>query len=54
LEIRPTKLIKGQGLSKLLAEENYKALGVGFINECSGNQQDQFSDVDPQEEPTLA
>jgi hypothetical protein len=27
LEIRPTKLIKGQGLAKLLAEANGQALG---------------------------
>jgi hypothetical protein len=35
LEIRPTKSIKGQGLAKLLAEVNYKALGVDFANACS-------------------
>jgi hypothetical protein len=35
LEIRPTKLVKGQGLARLLAESNYKALGVNFINTCS-------------------
>jgi hypothetical protein len=35
LEIRPTKLVKGQGLAKLLAETNFKALGVNFINTCS-------------------
>jgi hypothetical protein len=28
LEIKPTKLIKGQGLAKLLAESNCKALGL--------------------------
>jgi hypothetical protein len=33
LEIKPTKLIKGQGLAKLLAESNCKALGINFINE---------------------
>jgi hypothetical protein len=54
LEIRPTKLIKGQGLDKLLAKENYKALGVSFINECSENQQNQLSDADPQAESPLA
>jgi hypothetical protein len=32
LEIKPTKLIKGQGLAKLLAESNCKALGISFIN----------------------
>jgi len=54
LEIRPTKLIKGQGLAKLLAEANCKALGVDFINACSENQQNQLSDVSPQTEPMLA
>ena len=39
LEIKPTKLIKGQGLAKLLAESNCNALGVIFINACSRNQQ---------------
>jgi hypothetical protein len=42
LEIKPTKLVKGQGLAKLLAESNYKASGVSFINACSGNQQAEF------------
>jgi hypothetical protein len=37
LEIKPTKLVKGQGLVKLLAKSNCKALGVSFINSCSGN-----------------
>jgi hypothetical protein len=39
VEINPTKLVKGQGLAKLLVESNCKALGVSFINACSGNQQ---------------
>jgi hypothetical protein len=30
LEIRPTKLVKGHGLAKLLAESNFSALGVNF------------------------
>jgi hypothetical protein len=33
LEIKPTKLIKGQGLAKLMAESNYKALEINLINE---------------------
>jgi hypothetical protein len=37
LEIRPTKLIKGQGLAKMLDEANCKALGVDFINACLEN-----------------
>jgi hypothetical protein len=43
LEIKPTKLIKGQGLAKLLAESNCKALGINFINE-----QAESSDKDSQ------
>jgi hypothetical protein len=38
LEIKPTKLIKGQGLDTLLVESNCKTLGVRFINECSESQ----------------
>ena len=38
LEIKPTKLVKGQGLAELLAESNCKALGVSFINACLENQ----------------
>jgi hypothetical protein len=48
LEIRPTKLIKGQGLAKLLAEANFQDLGVNFTNECSGIQQGQLNETDPQ------
>jgi hypothetical protein len=35
LEIKTTKIVKGQGLSKLLVESNYKSLGVKFINTFS-------------------
>jgi len=31
IEIKPTKLIKGQGLAKLMAESNCRALYVNFI-----------------------
>jgi ribonuclease HI len=54
LEIRPTKLIKGQGLAKLLAEANCQALGISFINECSGIQQGQVSNIEHRREPPLA
>jgi hypothetical protein len=43
LEINPTKLVKGKGLAKMLAESNCKALGVSFINACSENQQAESS-----------
>jgi hypothetical protein len=38
LEIKPTKIVKGQGLDKLLAESNCKSLGVNFVHTCSENQ----------------
>ena len=53
LEIKPTKLVKGQGLAKLLVESNYKYLGVNFINTFSENQQAKLSSTDPQVSPPL-
>jgi hypothetical protein len=35
LEIKPTKLFKGQGLAKLLVESNCKSLEINFINTYS-------------------
>ena len=32
LEIKPTKLIKGQGLEKLMAESNFQALDINMFN----------------------
>ena len=32
LDIKPTKLIKGHGLAKLLAESNFQALGINHVN----------------------
>ena len=31
IEIRPTKLIKGQGLAKSMAHSNYEALGINLF-----------------------
>jgi hypothetical protein len=44
LEIKPTKLVKGQGLAKLLDESNRKSLGVNFINTFLENQQAEAPD----------
>jgi hypothetical protein len=38
MEIKPTKLVKGKGLDKLLVESNCKSLGVNFINTFSDDQ----------------
>jgi len=31
LEVKPTKMVKGQGLEKLLAESNFRALGINHL-----------------------
>ena len=31
IEIKPTKLIKGQGLAKLMAESSFHALDINFL-----------------------
>jgi hypothetical protein len=36
LEVKPTKLVKGQGLAKLLAESNFRALGINSAQEEEG------------------
>jgi hypothetical protein len=38
LEMKPTKLVKGQGLARLLVESNCKALRVNFMNANFVNQ----------------
>lgn len=42
LEIKPTKLIKGQGIAKLMAESNLQALGINMINTL--DEQQEFPD----------
>jgi hypothetical protein len=32
VEIKPSKLVKGQGFAKLLAEENYKLLDINLMS----------------------
>jgi hypothetical protein len=32
LELKPTKLVKGKGLEKLLAESNFRALGINLLS----------------------
>jgi hypothetical protein len=39
LEMKPTKLVKGQGLARLLVGSNCKELGVNFMNANSVYQQ---------------
>jgi hypothetical protein len=37
LEVKPTKLVKGQGLAKLLAESNFKALRINNLQGYEGH-----------------
>jgi hypothetical protein len=53
LEIKPTRLVKGQGLAKLSAESNCEALGVNFMNIDSENQQDDIDGEDAHVSPNL-
>lgn len=39
LEIKPTKLIKVQGLAKLMAESNYQTLDINFIAELDNKEE---------------
>jgi hypothetical protein len=41
LEIKPTKLIKDQGLAKLMAQSNCDILGIKFIVDLSENPQEE-------------
>jgi hypothetical protein len=40
-EIKPTKMIKGQGLAKLMAQSNCDVLGINFIIDLSKNSQEE-------------
>jgi hypothetical protein len=53
LDIKPTKIVKGQGLARLLAESNCKALGVNFMNINSENQKTDPADRSPHIKPKL-
>jgi hypothetical protein len=41
LEIKPTKLIKGQGLAKLMAQTNCELLGINFIVDLSADSEEE-------------
>ena len=48
LEVKPTKLVKGQGLAKLMAQSNCEVIGMNFFVVCSnGIAQDEEKHVQP-------
>ena len=40
LEIKPTKLVKGQGLAKFMEQSNCDLLGINFLIEISAEEDD--------------
>lgn len=38
IEVKPTKLVKGQGLAKLMAEENCSLLDINFMDSNLGGE----------------
>jgi hypothetical protein len=48
LEIKPTKLVKGKGLAKLLTESNYKSLGIHVVFNNSILNESQYGEKDLQ------
>jgi hypothetical protein len=43
IEIKPIKLIRGQGLAKILAEDNCKMLEINFVGVNAESDQPQIS-----------
>lgn len=39
IELKPTKLVRGQGLTKLLAEENCRSFDIDFLCTIAENSQ---------------
>ena len=39
MEIKPTKLIKGQGLARLMVESNFEVLDINMINSLDEHEE---------------
>jgi hypothetical protein len=48
LTIKPTQLIKGQGLAKLMTESNYKAIGLYHLSDMTQDSSVQIEEIDLQ------
>lgn len=46
LEIKPTKLIKGWGLAKLMAESNFRALDIKLIDSLDNQEEQATPQID--------
>jgi hypothetical protein len=45
LEIKPIKLVKGQGFAQLMNQTNLDVLGINFLSSFLGEMNDQTSDL---------
>ena len=54
IELKPTKLVRGQGLAKLLAEENCRTLDINLMGTTAENGQIEEETVEPGKEQSLA
>ena len=54
IEVKPTKLVKGQGLAKLMAEENCSLLDINCMGSNSGNEQTEEIAKEQEQNQSLA
>ena len=54
IEVKPTKLVKGQGLAKLMAEENCSLLDINCMGSNSGGEQTEEAAEEQEQNQSLA
>ena len=55
IDLKPTKLVRGQGLAKLLVEENWKSLDIDFLYANADNgQAEKEETTEPQRKQLVA
>lgn len=54
IKLKPTKLIKGQGLAKLMAEENCSFLDINYMGSNSGGEQTEEATEEKEKNQPLA
>ena len=54
IELKPTKLVRGQGLARLMAEENCRTLDINLMSTISENGQTEEEAVEPGKNQSLA
>ena len=54
IEVKPTKLVKGQGLAKLMAEENCSLLNINCMGSNSGGERTEEATEEQEQNQSLA